>query len=48
VLKRLKMQTFRSTLKIEREYKKEMRLIDIIAVVIVMYSSKRKTVFKTV
>jgi hypothetical protein len=42
------MQTFRSTLKIEREYEKEMRLMDVIAVVVVMYSSKRRAVFKTV
>jgi hypothetical protein len=41
------MQTFRSALKIEREYKKEMRLMDVIAVVVVMYSSKRRAVFKT-
>ena len=48
MLERSKMQTFRSALKIEREYKKEMRLMDVIAVVVVMYSSKRRAVFKTV
>jgi hypothetical protein len=42
------MQVFCSALKIEREYKKEMRLKDVIAVVVVMYSYKRRAVFKTV
>jgi hypothetical protein len=42
------MQTFRSALKLEREYEKEMRLMDVIAVGVVMYSSKRRAVFKTV
>jgi hypothetical protein len=48
VLKRSKIQIFCSTLKIKRKYKKEMRLIDVIAVVIIMYSYKRRAVFKTV
>jgi hypothetical protein len=48
VLKRSKMQTFHSALKLEREYEKEMRLMDVIAVGVVMYSSKRRAVFKTV
>jgi hypothetical protein len=42
VLERSKMQIFCSTLKIKREYKKEIRLINIITVVIIMYSSKRR------
>jgi hypothetical protein len=42
------MQTFRSALKIERKYEKEMRLMDVIVVVVVMHSSKRRAVFKTV
>ncbi len=48
MLERLKIQTFQSALKIEREYEKEMRLMELIAVVIVMYSYKTRAVFKPV
>jgi hypothetical protein len=48
MLKRSKIQTFHNTLKIKKEYKKKIRLINVIAIVVVMYSSKRRAVFKTV